>query len=155
MGHQQHTQAPPECVCRILSVPVGSRRLFFYPSPLPQTFSPKRLGYVSVLGGIRKHIATFSEIPDVMPTLDNITYYKIARCRSYSHILGTLIWGRCECRVRSLLAVVRSQRLCSPTFCPFRYRIPGCLAKVPSAFVGGTPLICPLRHRHKFHFLIW
>ena len=84
-----------------------------------------------------------------------ITYYKIARCRSYSHVLGTLIWGRCECRVRSLLAVVRSQRLCSPTFCPFRYRIPGCLAKVPSAFVGGTPLICPLRHRHKFHFLIW
>lgn len=51
---------------------VGSRRLFFYPSPLPQTFSPKRLGYVSVLGGIRKHIATFSEIPDVMPTLDNM-----------------------------------------------------------------------------------
>ena len=82
-------------------------------------------------------------------------YYKIARCRCYSHVLGTLIWGQCECRVRSLLGVVRSQRLCSPNFCPFRYRIPGCLAKMPSAFVGGTPLICPLQHRHKFHFLIW
>ena len=79
--------------------------------------------------------------------------YKIARCRSYSHILRTLIWGRCACRVRSHLTVVRSQKFCSPTFRTFCYRIPGRLAKVPSVFVGGTPLICSPRHRDMFHFL--
>ena len=83
-----------------------------------------------------------------------ITYYKIARCRSYSHVLWTMISRRCACRVRSLLAVVRSQRMCIPTFRTFPYRIPGRLAKVPSAFVGGTPLICSPRHRDMFHFLI-
>ena len=69
----------------------------------------------------------------------------LARCRSHSHVLRTLIWVRCECRVRSLFERVRSERKNCRRLCPFRYHIRRSPAKVPSAFVGGTPHVCAPR----------
>ena len=83
-----------------------------------------------------------------------ITYTKILRCQCDSHILSTLIWAWWACQVRSLLVIFRSQEICCCTFWLFPFQIPHRLVKVPSAFVGGTPLICALQHCVGSHFSI-
>ena len=50
------------------------------------------------------------------------------------------------CQVRSLFEIVRSEGFNSCNISGFHYQIHGCLAKVPSEFVGGAPLICALQH---------
>ena len=49
MGHQQHTQAMPECVCPILSVPIseGSKGLIFDLFLAPNPFLDHVLGWHS------------------------------------------------------------------------------------------------------------
>ena len=81
-----------------------------------------------------------------------IVHAPYLRCRWHSHVLRTLIWVRCECRVRSLFERVRSEGKSCSIFCAFRYQIRRSLAMVPSAFVGGTPLICAPRHCDGSHF---
>ena len=70
-----------------------------------------------------------------------ITQYKILRCRHHSHILRTLIWTRCVCWVRSLFAIVRSGEIFLFIFCAFHYQFRSFVARLPSVFVVGTPLM--------------
>ena len=83
-----------------------------------------------------------------------ITTIKVARCRHHSHVLRTFVWPPQVCRVRSLLAKLRSQANRSRCFHAFRRRKRCSLAKVASVFVGGAPLICAPRHRYII-LLLW
>ena len=95
---------------------------------------------------LQKWIATCDTLDKDATDALAINYTKVARCRSDSHVLPTLIWVRCEYRVRSLFERVRSEGKSCSIFCAFWYQIRRSLAMVPSAFVGGTPLICAPRH---------